>query len=346
MRVAIDATPLILSSGGLRRYTEELALALAVNFPQDDFLLTSDQPFLRPAPAPRNLRCCGGTRTGLERRWWLWGLEREMSRAGSDIFHGTNFAVPYLGRRPSVLTLHDLSPWKNAVWNHAADRVRKRTPFLIGLRLATLVITDTEAVRQEAIELFGAHPSRVLAIPLAASDRFRPAEAAAGERPYFLFVGTLEPRKNIPALIEAWRAVRGELDVELVLAGRAREDFLPVSQEPGLRILGEVRDEDLPGLYSAALAVVYPSHYEGFGLPVLEAMQCGAAVLVSRDAALREVAGVAAVEFSPAAMRAAALNPDWLGERRQASRRQAREFSWTRTARLTRAAYEEALRRQ
>lgn len=349
MHVALDATPLTLTSGGLTRYAIDLSLALARGFPDDRFVLMSDQAFSLPDAAPPNLRR-GEIPVGpLARRWWLWGVDREMSRRGSELFHGTNFAVPYLPRRPSVLTLHDLSPWMNADWHFAADRVRRRTPFLIGLHLATMVITDCAAVRAQAIERFGIHPSRIATVPLAASCLFRPVATPAARR-YFLFVGTLEPRKNIGLLIEAWRAVRAEHAVDLVLAGRRRDDFPALPELEGLQWLGEVRDAELPALYSGALAVVYPSCYEGFGLPVLEAMACGACVITSGDAALRELAGGTALEAADArelaeAMIAVATRPALAAERRERSLVRARLFSWRRTAELTREVYQEALRR-
>src|SRR5438874_8870395 len=122
MRVAIEAASLTLSSGGLARYTSELSLALARCFPDDQFLLISDQPFRMPAGAPPNLQPGGGPRNAIERRWWLWGIASEMRRLGADLIHGPDFAVPYLARRPSVLTLHDLSPWMDERWQHAAVR--------------------------------------------------------------------------------------------------------------------------------------------------------------------------------------------------------------------------------
>src|SRR4051812_8135394 len=129
MRVAIEAASLALSSGGLARYTTELSLALARTFPSDSFVLISDQPFSLPAGAPGNLQHGGGPRNAAERRWWLWGIHQEMQRQRADLIHGPDFAVPYIGRRPSVLTLHDLSPWMNPQWHHAAGRVRRRTPL-------------------------------------------------------------------------------------------------------------------------------------------------------------------------------------------------------------------------
>jgi glycosyltransferase involved in cell wall biosynthesis len=349
MRVALDATPLALATGGLARYAAELSAALAETFPDDDFVLLSDQAFPMPQHARRNLVCGRRPNNVLERRWWAWGVQREMSRLHCDVFHGTNFEAPYAPLRPSVVTVHDLSPWMNPEWHYADDRVRRRTPVLLGLRIATMIITPTEAVRGQIIERFRVSSARVAAVPHAASDVFRPVETRH-RPPYFLYAGALEPRKNLYGLIEAWRAVRDRYPVDLVLAGRRRADFAEPSPQPGLQLVGEVTDEDLARLYSGALAVVYPSHYEGFGLPVLEAMQCGACVFISRDAALREVAGDAGSSLDGAhawveAMCAAASNPAWLGARRSAAVARARVFSWTTTARRTREVYEAALRR-
>jgi glycosyltransferase involved in cell wall biosynthesis len=347
MRVAIEAASLGLSSGGLARYTAELSLALARSFPDDEFFLISDQPFRMPPGSPSNLERGGGPRNSMERRWWLWGMAREMSRLGADLVHGPDFAVPYIPRRPSVLTLHDLSPWMDAAWRPAAQRVRRRTPILLDLGIATMIVTPGEAVRKQAIERFRLRPERIVAVPEAAAAWFRPIETVPAT-PYFLFVGTLEPRKNLPVLVEAWREVRRHHAVELVLAGRRRADFPALAEEPGLRMLGEVADEALPRLYSGALAFVYPSLYEGFGLPVLEAMQCGACVIASR--AVAEAAGDAAVYVeSPQelarAMSEVAARPEWRTELGARSRDRAREFSWERTARMTHEVYEEARRR-
>src|ERR1035441_10644311 len=117
MRVAIEAATLSLSSGGLARYTTELSLALARGFPDDEFFLVSDRPFPMPPAAPPNLRRGGGPRNAVERRWWLWGIARELDRPGADLIHGPDFAVPYIPRRPSVLTLHDLSDRKSTRLN-------------------------------------------------------------------------------------------------------------------------------------------------------------------------------------------------------------------------------------
>ncbi|HTS24770.1 MAG TPA: glycosyltransferase family 1 protein [Bryobacteraceae bacterium] len=349
MRVAIEAAALALTSGGLARYTAELSVALAREFPEDEYFLVSDQPFRMPDVGPANLQRGGGPRGAVERRWWLWGLPQELTRLGADVVHGPDFAVPYLARCPSVLTLHDLSPWMYPGWHHAAQRVRGRTPVLLELGIATMVITPSESVRKQAIERFRLRPDRVVAIPEAAAPWMRPIGVeTSGRPPYFLFVGTLEPRKNLPALLTAWREVRRQYPVDLVLAGRRRADFAPLPEEPGLRVLGEVPDESLPELYSGALAFVYPSLYEGFGLPVLEAMQCGAAVIAS--SAVAEAGGDAAMYADgevplARAMCEAAARPECLPAWRDRSLAHARSFSWERTAGLTHEVYLEARKR-
>jgi glycosyltransferase involved in cell wall biosynthesis len=350
VNIALDATPLTISTGGVARYTGELARALALEYPEDHFWLLSDQIFEVPQPLLGNLHQGQPPHTLAGRKWWLWGLNQQMSRLGVDLFHGTDFSVPYLRRRPSVLTLHDLSPWMpESGWQPAAGRVRNRTPVLLRMGLATFVITPSEAVRRAAIERFRLSPDRVVAVPLAASGSFRPVETAPSARPYFLFVGTLEPRKNIVRLLEAWREVRKRYDVDLVLAGRVRADFPAPQPEPGLRIMGAVPEQDLPGLYSGAAACVYPSLYEGFGLPVLEAMQCGALVITSTDPAIREVSSDAAIHVDAQdtkalmeALAAVARAPESFSAVRERGLARSREFTWQRTVRLTRDVYDAA----
>ena len=328
LTVALDATPLSGPLGGIRRYVAELHAALEREFPEDRFLLLSDQIGERPK--------------GLARYWWLWGLNRQLENV--DVFHGTDFSVPYIKQRPSVLMIHDLSPWR---FGDASDRVRRRLPWLIRLRCYSLILTPSEAIKREVVAHFGVAADDVRAVPLAAGAFFRPVPGA--RRSYFLCVGTMEPRKNLDTLLAAFQLVReAEPGYELLVVGRASGGLGGPEAHPteqAVRYLGTVPDEDLPALYSHAAAVCYPSLYEGFGLPVLEALQCGACVITSRDAALVETGGEATIKVDALdvrgwaeAMLHAAPDPDKAIKR-------AAEFSWERTARMTREVYAAAIRK-
>lgn len=338
MNVALDATPLTEPTGGIRRYTIELAAALAREFPEDGFTLISDQSYQHPAISGVEWRSEPG---GM---WWSWRLARTLLRRGIDVFHGTDFAVPYLPLRPSVITVHDLSPWRMG----GTSRVRRRTPWLLRFGLATMVVTPSAAIRRELLDTFSVSPEEVVAIPLAASSLFRPVESGRAERSYFLYTGMVEARKNLSVALDAWRELRRRgVDIEFTIAGRRRG--VSLTPEPGLNLLGEVPDEALPALYSQAAAVVYPSLYEGFGLPVLEAMQCGAAVIASRDAALMELSGGACLHAAASdgrawleAMEAVLRNPAAYRDR---SISRSKVFSWASTAVQHREVYHQAMRR-
>ncbi len=349
MRAGLDATPLsVCCGGGLRRYVAELSRALALEFPADAFFLASDQQFAAPENAPANLSSLPLPRNPLERRWWLWGLDRALDSERADVFHGTNFEVPYRASRPSILTLHDLSPWRDEDSGRPeARRVRSRTPLLVRLGIATMVLTPTDAVRREAMDLFGVHPARIATVHEAAAAVFQPRSVTAPV-PYFLYTGDTGHRKNTTIVLDAWREVRKRHAVDLVFAGLCSG----ITAEPGVRLAGFVTDEELVGLYSGALALLYPSLYEGFGLPVLEAMQCGAPVIASRIPALQEVAGDAGVLLDPRDVRSWAGAMSQLVERSEfrcelssLGVRRSRSFSWTAAARATRELYEEARRR-
>jgi O-antigen biosynthesis alpha-1,3-mannosyltransferase len=353
MKIALDATPLTVPSGGVRRYTEELTRALAQTFPDDQLWLLSDQKFTAPFSRP-NVKTGHGPRNMLERRWWSWGLQGEISRLGIDVFHGTDFAVPYLPLRPSVMTLHDLSPWMDPSWHAESDRVRRRTPMLLRLSLATMIITPSEAVKRQAIDRFHLSNDRVVAVPHGANPAFHPIPERPPPHapPYLLYVGTLEPRKNIGLVLDLWRELRRDHPIDLILAGRRRADFPEIPPEPGLYLPGLTPEEDLPRLYSGAVACLYPSFYEGFGLPVLEAMQCGAAVIASNDPAIREVASDSAILLDVRdrsawldALRTAITQPEQMSALRQRAIARSADFSWTKTAKLTKAVYEQAIRR-
>jgi len=269
--------------------------------------------------APPNLSLVRVPVGALGRRWWSAGLPLSARRRGVALFHGTNFEVPLWGGAARVLTVHDLSLLVRPE-THERRRVRRarlRLPLMA--RRADAVVTPTEAVRREVIDRLRLSPSRVFAVPEAARDVFRPLAFAdtsearrrlgVGEE-FLLAVGTVEPRKNLPALLwafEEFTRARPDSGLQLVVAGRAgwmgeewRRHLEASPARGGIVVTGYVSDDDLRALYSSCRLFVYPSVYEGFGLPPLEAMSCGAPVVATRAAALTEVTGGAARLVEPA----------------------------------------------
>ncbi len=331
-KIFLDGTPLSGPPGGIRRFTEELYAALPAQWPAAEFGLISDQQEPRPQ--------------GWRKRWWSLGLAAALREREADLFHGVDFAVPYIPVCRSVMTVHDLSPWKLPDAHN--QRVRERAGWLLRLRVPTMIHTPSVAVREELIQHFDWPEERVVAIPLAAAERFAPSERRVYERPYVLSVATLEPRKNLAIVVAACERLWAEgLDFDLVLVGQTREGFALAASER-IHFAGYVAEGDLAAYYSHAVCTVYPSLYEGFGLPVVEAMRCGSPVIASDIAVLRESGGEAGVyaAVNDAAAWAAALRKVFEGKdevRREAGLRWASTFSWNKTARAMKELYERCL---
>jgi glycosyltransferase involved in cell wall biosynthesis len=374
MHVGLDGYPLAEPRTGVGHYTLELARALARISPSDQFELVSPAAF-QPAILDElagdglaNLRAVHTKASVVRGRWWSVGLPLYVRRAKFDLFHGTNYEVPLWPGRRNVLTIHDLStllfPGKHR--RRAVRRARLRLPA--AARLAHKIITPVEAIRREVCEHLGVRPDKVVAIPSAARHSFQPVTAAQSlatrkrlgiEDDFLLFVGTLEPRKNLLSLLRALEQIvlTTALRPQLVIAGGEGwlmdETFSFIrnsSVGERLRLIGYLGDEDLRALYSSCRIFIYPSVYEGFGLPPLEAMACGAPVIASRIAALQENLGDAASFFEPAdvAGLAESILELWADEpqRQKLSslgKQQAEKYSWERTARLTLEVYRRVL---
>jgi glycosyltransferase involved in cell wall biosynthesis len=244
----------------------------------------------------------------------------------------------------TVVVLHDAAVLRHPGWYSRAYAAWQRRLLPLLARRAQRVITVSEFSRRELAELLGLDPARVVVVPGGVDERFSPhADAAAArralglERPYVLCVASHTARKNLSALGPAARALAAQ-GVEVVVAGGHRPQF---AAEPGLdalRLLGHVDDALLPGLYAGAEAFVLPSRYEGFGLPVLEAMACGTPVVAAAAGALPETCGGAArlAEPEPEPLRAALeelLGSDAERARlRAAGLARARGLTWAGTA--------------
>ena len=379
MIIGLDAIPLTETKTGVGHYTFELARALAAASPADEFELLYPSRYdpveLRAEDGtslPENLRATRVPVGALGRHWWSIGLPRHLRRCTVALFHGTNYDVPLWGGRPAVLTIHDLSAFVRPETLPArhARRLRRRLPLMA--RHAAHVITPTESVRREVCELLGLSPTKVTAVPEAPRNIFRPLGADESrallarldiKNDFILAVGTIEPRKNLGRLVRAFELLAREsatpANLSLVLTGRTgwlQEDFVTKVSSSALRdrvrFTGYVTDAELCALYSSCRLFVYPSLYEGFGLPPLEAMACGAPVVASRTAAHLEVLGEGSAALVPpvdAEMLAARLS-DLLGDESArlrlsgAGRRRAAHFTWERAARSTLEVYREALK--
>jgi alpha-1,3-rhamnosyl/mannosyltransferase len=269
------------------------------------------------------------------------------------VFLSTNsYLTAWFTTVPTAIVVYDLVPFIEGAEAQARAARIERATIRPALQRAAALLCISEATRRDLVERFPRTADRASVIPLAADAHFADAtiEPARLDKPYVLAAGTLEPRKNLVALIEAWAALpEGIRDAHvLALVGPTGWDvdatLGAARARPGdVRLLGYVDDEELAALYAGCAAFAYPSLYEGFGLPVLEAMSAGAPVVTSATSSLPEVAGDAALLVDPRdvrairdALEAVLTDPARAAALRDAGRARAAEFSWERTATLTR----------
>lgn len=268
-----------------------------------------------------------------------WMLPRLLRRAGAHLVH-TQYAVPLRCPCPAVVTVHDLSFARSPELMGWRDRRVFRAVVPRAVRRAATVLTVSERTRRDLEELYRLTSSRVVVIPNGVDAVFTPQGAIADGR-YALSVGAVQARKDQAAALFAAR----EVGLDLVIAGPEKDRGLAEElRRGGARLEGHVDPERLAALYRGAACLVQASRYEGFGLPVLEAMACGTPVVAVEEPALREVAGDAAVivprrELADGIRRALAERDRWV----QAGFRRARGFTWRRAAERTLAVYLDVL---
>ena len=350
LSAALDAGPLLDPPTGVGRYTRELRRNLELL----GVRVVAYAVALRGRPDATIARWRAPARAAQ----LVWRrFERPAIRAlvgDVDVVHGTNFVLPALGGVPGIVTIHDLS-YLRADAFPGAPRLRELAAW--SLRRARLALVPTRAIGAEVVDHYARAPEDVVVTHEGVSAVFfgaRPLAPSVLEHmgiraPFAIAVGTLAPRKNLARLVEAWRRARAALDGwTLVLAG-------PAGWGPGLEPVdgvvpvGWIGDETLPGLLAAADVFCYPSLYEGFGLPPLEAMAAGTPALVGRYPAADEVLGDAALAVEPTDVDAIAdglckLAADEGLRRRLAMAGKARAtlYTWENTARATLSAYHEA----
>jgi glycosyltransferase involved in cell wall biosynthesis len=316
-RIGFDVTSALTQGGGIGRYTRELIRALVAEAPGYDFALFSARPPAAP-PVPDSLPIAPNVThrpAPLAEHWLyrLWYRARaplpvQVFTGRIDLFHSPDFVLPPVsGRIPTLLTVHDLSfvhypetfPVKlDNYLNRSVPPTERR---------ADHILADSTSTRRDLQSLWNVAPERITVLYSGVNERFQPvtdreklaeirAHYGLGDRPFVLTVGTVQPRKNYELLTRAFRPVADRRPHALVIAGGKGwmgEGLSAEIERQGLRdrvrLVGFVDDDDLPGLYSAADLFVFPSLYEGFGLPLLEAMACGTPVISSNASSLPEV---------------------------------------------------------
>ena len=312
MRIAFDGTALRPGRTGVGYYTEHLLHQLARRALHDELIVVSNRSIDTTSPLPARVRIATPPRR-VPRLVWMQTLAvSALRQVDADVVHFTNGMLPVVSPVPTVVTIHDMS-LRRYPRHHPPRRVLLNRPLVdLAARRADAIIAPSDSARRDIVGFYNLDPSRVHVVYEAAAPSFRrvtdPVELERVRRRYqlddriILYVGTIEPRKNLPKLIEAFAARRtaGELDHQLVCVGPygwlsrgIEEQIARTNVAHAINFTGYVPFEDLPAIYSLAEMFVYPSMYEGFGLPVVEAMACGAPVITSGTGALAEIGGEA-----------------------------------------------------
>lgn len=365
MNVCLDARPATTHFPGIGRYVINLSGAITPGLDEGDRLFVLRDP---TRSSVMGLTASEGHRTRVVnvpltpfsiRQQWV--VPRVLNSLGADVYHCSYYLMPYWTGVPTVLTVYDLIPLLFPRHSSAKARLLFRWLTALALRTAASVVAISHSTRRDLLGVLRVPPQKVTVVPLAAGPGFRPQLAAEVARvrlryalpvDYVLYLGSNKPHKNLVRLVAAWAQLQPQ-PFPLVVAGawdprhqRPRECAQTLGLDDEIRWLGRVPDSDLPALYTGAIAFVFPSLYEGFGLPVLEAMACGTPVACSNSSSLPEVSGDAAVAFDPTSVRAIAdglagvlASADLRAELRERGLRQATRFSWERAARETIEAY-------
>jgi glycosyltransferase involved in cell wall biosynthesis len=368
MKVAVDATavPARLTGAGVYAARMLAAMAQRGEVELEVFVAPGSAPALRAEGlALRPVRAAGLGRPA--RIAWTWlAAGRAARAAGADLLHGVHYELPRRGRLAQVVTVHDLTLLTHPEW-HEPSKVRFfGWAMRRAVAVADRVLCVSATTARDLTAHLGVDAGRIDVTPLGTDLGPASEQAVAQLRrrlgvdgPYLLGLGTLEPRKDLPSLVRAFASLAGQLPHTLVLAGLAGWGAGAVAEAvaaSGVRdrilLAGYVPEADKAALFTGADLFVYPSHYEGFGLPVLEAMACGTPVVTTTGGSLPEVAGDAALLAEPGDPEALAVaiaklvgDPDERVALVQRGMVRAAGFTWNRCAALTEAAYRRAVAR-
>lgn len=384
MKLAFNATPLLSPLTGIGQYTYHLAKGLQAATDLDMHFFyagewnqavleagdivqaqTSWRSTLRSA-VKKSIP--DAARYNLSRYWRQRSFSQGCRQKKIDLYHEPNF-LAYRCDAPSVITAHDLS-WIRYPQTHPKERVAEMNRFFQpGLERASLILTDSEFVKYELMDLFGTPEERIKSIPLGAEAVFHPRSALETSMllsqqglihgQYLLAVGTLEPRKNLTVAIDAYRslpiATREHYPLVLVgmkgwLTSALEKQMAPLVAAGHIRILGYLQRDELATIISGALCLIYPSIYEGFGLPPLEAMSSAVPVICSNVSSLPEVVGDCGVLIDPSDVSALAQamiqmveDSEFRNTLAGKSLERSHSFSWERCVKQTAAAYRQVL---
>jgi glycosyltransferase involved in cell wall biosynthesis len=366
MRICLDAHMIGSQETGNETYVVSLAPALA-SLENIDCVAAIEPE----APVPN---CWADAQPAIARLHpagdWLrlgYTLPKICRNWHADLLHVT-YIAPFTSPCPIIVTIHDVIFQRFPEFFSARDRLLFATLLPLTLRRAAAVITDSECSRTDIAAFYPFAADKVFAVPLAPAPTFRPTEPTAARQvcdryavasQFILAVGNLQPRKNLLRLVAAFRSLltQGLHEYQLVLVGKDalhseefRAEVRDLVESGHLAFTGYVPEHDLPALYSAAAAFVYPSIYEGFGLPLLEAMSCGAPVITSDRSSMPEVAGDAAVLVDPtrtdriaAALYTVLTQSNLADGLRRRGQARAAQFTWDATASQTAEVYQWAL---
>ncbi len=356
MRVAIDATALLLRSAGVKSYIYYWLASMREQAGSDSITTFPFFSRIRPLDHEHSLAGPVSTWAGLAFLHGLNASRMPWTAPGVDIFHTAHHLQNPPRRTLLTTTLHDMTCWLTPELHSRANVQLTRWFGENLLPRVNGIIAVSDSTRRDALEILDLDPERITVIHPGVADAYFDVTAddvlavrarQRLERPYVLFLGTIEPRKNIQALLDAWSGLPQEIRdaFELLIAGPIGwADPATVAQlkEPGhgRRYLGYVPETELPGLTAGAAVLAYPSLYEGFGLPVAQAMAAGVPVLTSDLSSLPEVAGEAAVLVDPqstneiaSGLRRLLISASLRERLGGAGRRKAREYRWEITAR-------------